>query len=391
MNEYKNNRCLNCNEEIENDDNFCYNCGHWTAKGYIFLKDKTNVENIENGYVYKQDNNFRKLLILTCSGFALFIVLTLIRGNSLFKPYFFIKKSITSYIYGYNSSIIQTNNQYNNIYIGTLNDASNMIKKDFEEQKWQCSSNQDISLLEQTLEENYNIINISFCDMSKEEAEKIANTIKKVYDLFPNIKGALSNITITNANTKSEYIAYFQPSYQFVNPNNDISTYNKVNKTQILLNSYYFLNENIISNPIEEVIDKNWYVSGATWESTIAHELGHYITFKLLLKENNIDNIILVTKDNENQINNIINDFDSGNFALSIINNALNNYNTKYNKNISLEDFASSISSYAGYKDENNQILYNETIAEAIHDYYLNGNSCSQASYEIIKIITSKL
>ena len=115
------------------------------------------------------------------------------------------------------------------------------------------------------------------------------------------------------------------------------------------------------------------------------------LTTKLLLKENNIDNIILVTKDNENQINNIINDFDSGNFALSIINNALNNYNDKYNKNISLEDFASSISNYAGHKDENNQILYNETIAEAIHDYYLNGNSCSQASYEIIKIITSKL
>lgn len=36
-------KCLNQNckaNEIENDDNFCYMCGHWTTKGYTFLKDK---------------------------------------------------------------------------------------------------------------------------------------------------------------------------------------------------------------------------------------------------------------------------------------------------------------------------------------------------------------
>ncbi len=32
-------KCLNknCNAtEIENDDNFCYKCGYWTAKGINF-------------------------------------------------------------------------------------------------------------------------------------------------------------------------------------------------------------------------------------------------------------------------------------------------------------------------------------------------------------------
>lgn len=30
--------CNNCKVEIENDDNFCWNCGHWTTHGYLFLK-----------------------------------------------------------------------------------------------------------------------------------------------------------------------------------------------------------------------------------------------------------------------------------------------------------------------------------------------------------------
>ena len=37
--------CLNqyCDaDEIEKDDNFCYKCGHWTAKGYSFIRNKEN-------------------------------------------------------------------------------------------------------------------------------------------------------------------------------------------------------------------------------------------------------------------------------------------------------------------------------------------------------------
>ena len=30
-------KCLVCNSEIEEDDNFCPKCGHWTTKGYSYL------------------------------------------------------------------------------------------------------------------------------------------------------------------------------------------------------------------------------------------------------------------------------------------------------------------------------------------------------------------
>ena len=104
-----------------------------------------------------------------------------------------------------------------------------------------------------------------------------------------------------------------------------------VYKRQILLNSYYFLNNSVLSKPIEDVVGKNWYVKDANWESTIAHEMGHYISFKLLLKENNVDNITFVTNSNEDLINSIIKKFD--NQSKIILHQTTEQVNTKRMKN----------------------------------------------------------
>ena len=54
-------KCLNqyCDaEDIEKDDNFCYKCGHWTSKGFSFIKKEENVIQIMKGDAAKKDNNF---------------------------------------------------------------------------------------------------------------------------------------------------------------------------------------------------------------------------------------------------------------------------------------------------------------------------------------------
>ena len=35
-------KCINCESVINQDDNFCHNCGHYTSKGHEFLKDENN-------------------------------------------------------------------------------------------------------------------------------------------------------------------------------------------------------------------------------------------------------------------------------------------------------------------------------------------------------------
>lgn len=387
-------KCLNqyCDaEDIENDDNFCYKCGHWTAKGFSFIRKEENVMQIMNGDAAKKDDNFSVMMGLASLAFIGFFVMSLIRGNDLYKPFFYLKRQADSYIYGYHTSIIKTDNTYKDKIVNNYEEAVELIKDDLDNQHWKCSYEMETFMYQRDIESVTEIPVVSFCDVSDSEAQKLTEVIKKMYSLFPNMSGALTNISITNATTNSEYIARFQPMFQFVNANNDINTYNKVNKTQILLNSYYFLNDDIMSNPVSSVVGEDWYVKDATWESTIAHELGHYISFTAFLRQNGLNNITFVTAENEEKINNVMNDFDTGEFSLSIIYKALENYNNKYNLNLNIEDFALTISKYAGVKDKNGNLIADETIAEAIHDYYLHKENMKNSSYEIIQIIKQKL
>lgn len=384
-------KCIHCEVEIESDDNFCWKCGHWTAKGYSFLKKEENIKMIMNGDAVKQDERFSILMSLLGIGFILFAAMIFIRRDDLFKPFIYLKKQATNYIYGYNTSIIKTDNKYSNKTINTYDDAIKIIKRDFDEQSWLCENDIEISRAEYELQENFSIPSVSFCDAPYDVTLKLKDVISKMYSLFPNIQGALTNITITNASSSSEYIAYFQPLYQFVNINEDINLFNKVNKTQILLNSYYFLNKEMLESNLENVVGENWYVNGATWESIIAHELGHYISFVILLRENEMTNITFETPTNQAQIQSIIEIFNNGEHSNQLINEALLNFNSKYNLNYDIDTFSSTISKYASTKDKKGNVIADETIAEAIHDYYLHGNGMKNSSREIVNVIKNRL
>lgn len=387
-------KCLNRDcaaSKIENDDNFCYKCGHWTAKGFSFISKKENIETIMSGEAVKKDGNFSLMVVVLIFAFIMLFIFSLIRGSDLYKPFFYLKRQINNYIYGYNTSIIKTDNTYRGRTVNNYEDAIKLIKKDLDSQNWKCSHRLETLKYQNKIENIGSIPVVSFCDISDLEAQKLTEVIERMYSLFPNMKGALTNISITNAISNSEYIARFQPMFQFVNATENINHYNKVNKTQILLNSYYFLNDDIINNPLSSVVDDDWYVKDANWESVIAHEFGHYISFSAFLKQNGLKNITFVTLENEEKLNNIMSRFDNGEFSELIVRQALNNYNNKYGTNLDLNSFALTISKYAGTKDDNNNLIADETIAEAIHDYYLHGTSLAKSSYEIVNIIKSKL
>lgn len=369
--------CIKCNEPLEADDNFCPSCGNLTPHGYLNLKD--------NKLKYKE-NSIGSLFTLTSIIIISFIIMTLISGKDIFRPYLEIKKEIYSLKYGYKVSLINTSNQYTNVSVSTKEEAINLIKQDTIKESWKCKRNTNVSIIEKELSENYNIPSIKLCDVDEEVAGNIKQVIDNMYHLFPNIKGYLTNITITNGKNNEDYIAYFNPTYTFVNNNLNIDEYSKVNKTEILLNSYYFLNKDILSKGLKE----NWYPNNATYESLISHELGHYITFVTLLKQNNIDNITLITKENNNNYQNILTILKEGTYSKELVYTSLNNYNQKHNTNISLEEFTKNISGYASQK-VNGNINYDEVVAEAVHDYYLNRNNMSNSSLEIINILKERL
>lgn len=378
--------CLKCGHEVESDDNFCPECGHWTVQGYSFLKNQNNIK-IINGSIVKGYDRLRSLFTTMVIFMIVFVIICFFRGTDIFKPIIYVKKVISNHQYGYNSTILKTDSQYFNEIISTKDDAKSFIKKDFSKQQWQCYNDTKVSIIEEAISKKYEIPSVIFCEMDLDKAKLIENVIDNIYSLFPNIKGYLTNITLANAKNSTEYVAFFQPIYQFANSTNNIEKYNKVNKTQILLNSYYFLN----SDKSKDNIPKNWYVKDATYESLIAHEFGHYITFVSLLKSKDIDNIIFVTKDSLSQIEELLNIINKEIYSKELVELAINNYNNKYNTNIEVNDFAKNISNYAAALDSNGKIIYDEVIAESFHDYYLHKNNSSLSSLEIINILKSRI
>ena len=382
-------KCIKCQEQINEEDNFCWNCGYLTIKGHKYFQDEDNIHKIFNGEVAKQNKEYSKLIILLLLIIISFFGILLVTGKGFINPFIYLKKQITNQFYGYKTSPIKTTNKYDKQKINTYEEALKFIEKDFDSHEYQCNKNNLLSQIEYEIENKYSIPSVLLCDISSNEAQKIKDVIDKTYSLFPNIKGWLTNITITNVSPKKEYIARFQPLYQFININEDINNYNKVNKTQILLNSYYYLNRNILDNQVQNEVGENWYVKDATWESIIAHELGHYILFKTYLKENNLENITLITKDNFAQISEITSSY--GNYSLNLLKEANENYQNHEKKELTIDEFALSISNYAGIKNDKQELIADETIAESIHDYYLHENLSQKASLEIVDIIKRRL
>ena len=86
--------------------------------------------------------------------------------------------------------------------------------------------------------------------------------------------------------------------------------------------------------------------------------------------------------DNRKAYKSIISLYNDGDFSMKMIQEAFENYKKKNPNGYSdVYSFRSSISGYASTD------VYDETIAEAFHDCYLNGNNAKEASQEILKVL----
>lgn len=366
-------KCIKCNTDLEHDDNFCYKCGYFSAHGYFNIKD--NNDNNNNNAI-RQSNNVANLFITLFVFIIIFSFIIFIRGIDILKPFVYIKRQAYNYKLKYNATLIVNDRQYNGVIVNNKDEGLDYIIRDINSQKWQCRNDYDVVKSEYNLVNKYGISAVSFCDIDKDNVKKIENVIDNFYVLFPYTDGKLTNISVTNAVNKDDYVAYFQPVYVFVNSDKDINKYNRVSKTQILLNSYYFLNNNVnISNDL--------YVKDSDKTSLIAHELGHYLLFLMVLKDSNVSDVTFITRDNVDKVNSVISISNNSSYSKKIIDDVSSKYN------ITVDNLAKSISNYAYNKVVEG--IYDEVIAEAVHDYYLHGDNTGKYSLEIVNIIKNKL
>lgn len=387
--------CSNCGDPIENNEKFCNKCGNKID----------NLQNINNLEINSSSNNNTDIknqnikMILIGVGIGTGILLVIITCLLVFNNnnYFFSKNdykekitntSNTKKTKGKYSTVIITDNTYSGVKINTEKDAYNLIEKDSVSQKDSCP--QEIREVENNIIKKYGITAVNLCEMNVDFAKEIATVFNKIYDEYPTVRGYITNLSLVNATMSENYIAAFMPIFNFAT-SDSVSGYPWIIKTQVLLNTSYFLNQERLELTIKDSSNSGHFPKNATIYSPIAHELGHYLSFLALMNSYNTESILLVDNNELNNLYTIYDNFGDGKFSLSMIQEAYDNYKKDTNTTLDINEWRRTISNYAVAKDNSGNYIYDETIAEAFHDVYLNEEKACDASKYVVKVLKEKL
>ncbi len=280
-------------------------------------------------------------------------------------------------------------NQYLKLFVlRSENDVLKVIESDSRKQKVNCPSN--IVNIENQIINQYGITAVNLCEMDEEFAVELKNVVDYVYKNYPDARNYLTNITLANVDGNSSFIAAFMPIFTFATSDTG-SGYPVGSKTQIILNAKYFLNTAKIENSASYGSKTGYFPPNATRSSTVAHEFGHYLSYVALLNYHESGKLNYVTTGQAPKLYKVYDDFNAGNFSRMLLEEAYQEYVKVYGRDMTFTEFRESISRYAVAKDNTGAYIYDETIAEAFHDCYLNGSNAKPASRMIMKVLNTKL
>ncbi len=390
--------CNKCGNKLEPNSKFCNKCGNQITVEDAKDKKATNLEFIKS-LIY----NLNKKIISNKKSFILlgmFIIAInlIIIGVNKNKNYYFnlneektnneIVQSTNETPKGKYKTIIVYDNTYSGVKIKNKKDAIKLIQKDSVSQKDNCPS--QIKQIEEQMIKDYNITAINLCEMDADFAKELGNVFKKIYKDYPSVKGYFTNLTLVNVSMADNYIAAFMPVFNFATSDSE-TTYPWVIKTQMLLNTSYFLNKEKLAASVTDGSNSGHFPKNSTIYSPVAHELGHYLSFLAMMKHYKLSSILLIDDSNLNLFYKVYSDFGKGDYSLAMIKEAYENYKKDNNNYMSLDEWRGTISNYALAKDNSGDYIYDETIAESFHDVYLNGNKASNASKYIVEVLKEKL
>lgn len=285
------------------------------------------------------------------------------------------------------TTIIYDNQYYKQIKVTGKQQVLDIISCDSTNQKNRCSSN--VASIENNIINNYGITAVNLCEMDYNFALELQNVIDYIYRHYPNARNRLTNITLANLETQN-VIAAFKPIFTFVT-SEGTSNYPIGLKMQILLNSKYFLNSNTMVGAINNATRSGFYPPNANRTSALAHEFGHYLSYIALMKHYDTSDLTYVPSSMTNTMFRIYNDFQVNEYSKAMLEEAYSNFVRDNGALYDFDTFRATISKYAMAKDDLGKYIYDETIAEAFHDVYLNGANAKPASRYIIAVLESHM
>lgn len=382
--------CNKCGNEINPNQQYCNRCGN-----RILYSEKNNSnEGIYDSTKYDiarnmGNNNVNTIIIIAIVFMVVMLMVILIKSDNNNNYYFNNEQTGQSNtnltITGKYKTAIITDNVYSGISVKNIEDANKLISQDSVNQK-QSNYSKEIIDIENDIIQKYSITAVNLKEMDVDFAKELENVIKNIYTEYPNARGYLTNLTLTNLDM-SQYnvIALFRPIFVFGTSDTN-TTRPWVIKTQVQLNAKYFLNPKKIEATVETSSKSGHFPKNATKYSPVAHEFGHYLSFIALLNHYNTESIVVVNDNQMQSYYNIFKNFGDGTFSKVMLDEAYENYK-KDNEYIDFDKWRGQISEYALAKDNTGNYIYDETIAEAFHDVYLNNNNANKVSKYIVEVL----
>lgn len=286
------------------------------------------------------------------------------------------------------TSVIFDNQYLKQMILNKRDDLDKLILEDSKNNKKNCSS--QILEIEKSIETNYGIMAVNLCELDVEFAKELENVTKYVYENYPKARGRITNLTLANVDKNASYMASFMPMFTFITSKTS-TTYPLGIKTMILLNAKFFLNPARLSSSVKHGAGSGYFPKNATRSSTVAHEFGHYLSYVAMLNYYEEQNLNFVRVNQSSVLNDVYEDFKVGTFSDNLVKKAYDRYLNSYNGTLNYYEFRKSISLYAVAKSDDGQYIYDETIAEAFHDVYLNGKNAALASLLIVEVLNEYL
>lgn len=398
--------CNKCGNEVFPNQKYCNKCGNLLT--YNIQKQQTNeYQNEKNNYNINNHYNTKSNLILIKTVIILILLMIIItivlilnnsKNNFTFDDGEVIGETEQTSIAQtstnntantatkskYKTAII-TDNVYSGLSLNSIDDAYELIREDSVNQK-QSDYSKEIIQIENDIINKYSITAVNLKEMDVDFAKELENVIDNIYTNYPEARGYLTNLTLTNLDiSDSKVIALFMPVYVF-GTSNTKTTRPWVIKTQVQLNAKYFLNQEKMKIAVETSSKAGHFPANATKYSPVAHELGHYLSFIALMNYYSTNNITFINDNKVQSYLDITKDFSSGDFSKKMLDEAYQNY-IKDNGNIDFDEWRGQISKYALAKNNSGNYIYDETVAEAFHDVYLNNENAKAPSKYIVEVL----
>jgi len=404
--------CPKCGNNLKNDAVFCPKCGYRVSTddrtkeiNVSIIKDITgnlNLKKEEEKTNKKKINKADNHTIILCCGIIvvtlIIILLILVLGR---KKEYVSSTDIEKYCSQNKDAEIckdptnEPDKDFDPLYFGdytfdnsTSLDAftnqaiSNLKQKEKDGNK--ACNNKKYDDLNVKLDKELSLKYSYTCGVDIKYFDNLSNRLQQFYKVN-NLKTKLIDSYLVGVRERGVYADW---STKLIGLSNQYYAY----LSRIYVNISKFNDYDLISKSYQNDLKHNFHPTNSIPEDVLVHETAHALDYYINAKMNNAP---LFTGDDVSLYSNARNSMFTYSFSKDIVEKATKNINNRLTSQglspKTEEELRIEISGYANQKDENGNVIYAETFAEAMVDYLSNGEKAKPLSVEMYKLTQEKL